>query len=1663
MSKLGSRISVSLAVLLLLFTGQAKSAFGQETPVLTPGNLVVVVEGCGVHGGTCTSVPNGSGTGTGNSSAGGYGDNQASPLTLFQYTPNGTASVNYVNSLVLPQTGSGANLPVSGEYGSSSEGTLQLDGTGRYLTLMGYGINAGTFDAAYYPNPGFSGDPYGAAPSGALAQSGSLTGQSYTPVARVLSLIDPYGNVNSATALYNIFNTNNPRSVYSIDGTSVAYVSGQGTGCDETGGVFLIPIGLTTNAPTAITGGDAAPSSSCITSGYTGTTIAQDTRTVQVYGNTLYISIDSTEGKSDNRSMIGTLGTPPATTLFVPSNPPTGDTGGPNLLPGWGNTGGTGKVTITSGASSNGNSFNASLQINVSPSNYFFANASTLYVADTGSPKQTSATSNLGDGGLQKWVNSASNGSGTWSLAYTLYKGLNLVKNPTNTPANTSGATGLYGLTGVVSGSNVYLYATNYNISDLDPTYLYGITDNLSTTTNPSTSFTLLDTAPADSNFKGVSFAPSLPAGSATITSSPSGLAFSSTGTGCADGTYTTPVTLIWTPGNQCELSVITPQTESGAQYTLTQWQDGTTSASDTVTAPATSAVYTASFSTAYELTTSAGTGGSVSAGGYFAAGTNATVTATPSAGYYFLNFTGTTTSTSNPLTVSMSGPQTITANFAPQVTPTVTFPTASAITYGEMLASSTLSGGSASVSGTFGFTAPSTVPPTGTAAQSVTFTPTNLTEYTSVIGTVNVAVNQANASVTPNLASKVYGQADPPLTGTLTGFLASDGVTATYSRTPGEAVAGSPYTISATLSPSGVLSNYYITYNTAPFTITQAPAAVSLSNLSQTYNGSPEPVIALTTPAGLAVSASYTGINSTSYGPSTSAPTNPGSYSVVAIVVDPNYAGQQSGTLTINQVDPTLNLSLMSGMPVSTPYGTTVYFDLAMASAPQCPTGTVQLYIDGTASGSPTALSGASCSQPLQFQTAALTAGQHSIYAAYSGDTYFEPENSGTLSYTVTQDATSVTLAASSSSVNVGQSLTFTATVIPAPPDNALPPSGNVIFFDGTNQIGTGTALTVTAPYTYTSTFTTSSLPAGPHSISATFVDTDGNFAGNSSPVNVETVNLIVPTISWAPSPTEFPYGTPLGSTQLNATAVDSNNNPVSGSFKYNFPNGTILAAGTVNLTATFTPADPTTYAANSAMVTLTVTQATPTVTFTGAPSVAPGNSSFTVTATTNASTTASITASGACSIAGTTVTMTATTGTCLLTASWAADANYLSASATQSTAAEGAAPTITWATPSAITYGTALSGAQLDATATYNGAKVAGSFVYTPAKGTVLGAGTQTLSVVFTPTNTTNYSPVTASVTLTVNPASTKITWAKPASITYGATLTITQLDATAPVPGTFTYSPAAGSVLMAGTQTLSVTFTPNDATDYENSADTITITVDKATPTVTWPTPAAISYGTPLSAAQLDATASVPGAFNYSPALGTVPAGGTQTLSAIFTPNDSTDYTNVKATVSLQVGSSTPTITWATPASITYGTALSGTQLNATATYNGATVAGTYAYTPPKGTVLGAGTQILSVLFTPSNTNDYATASAATTLQVNQATPKITWAKPAAITFGTQLSSTQLDATASVLGTFVYTPVAGTVLAAGTDTLSVNFTPSDTVDYTTQTATTTITVKQ
>jgi hypothetical protein len=186
----------------------------------------------------------------------------ASPITLKEFSlgPGGTSAVT-VGGLTLPQSTSGANSAISGEYGSASEGVLQQSVNGKYLTIMGYGVNATTFNSAPVATFGTS----------ALGQTTSLKNAPVTTVPRVDGLIGANGSVDTSTALTGVFNTNNPRSAVTVDGSSF-YVSGQGASkTNPTQGVLLAQLGATT-----------------------ATTIdnTTDTRAVSIFGNALYVSRD---------------------------------------------------------------------------------------------------------------------------------------------------------------------------------------------------------------------------------------------------------------------------------------------------------------------------------------------------------------------------------------------------------------------------------------------------------------------------------------------------------------------------------------------------------------------------------------------------------------------------------------------------------------------------------------------------------------------------------------------------------------------------------------------------------------------------------------------------------------------------------------------------------------------------------------------------------------------------------------------------------------------------------------------------------------------------------------------------------------------------------------------------------------------------------------------------------------------------------------------------------------------------------------------------------------------------------------------------------------------------------------------------------------------------
>ena len=156
----------------------------------------------------------------------------------------------------------------------------------------------------------------------------------YTAVARVVADISYNGTVDTSTAIYNIDNTNNPRSVATVNGTTF-YISGQGVKGDNTQGVFVAQ--------------DGASSATAIDT-------STDTRTVEIVDGVLYVSRDSTQG-AGGTSNIESYGT----TL------PTGTTVGTAL------TGIDGTITLTAGAGERRSTTLSARRINLSPENFFFA------------------------------------------------------------------------------------------------------------------------------------------------------------------------------------------------------------------------------------------------------------------------------------------------------------------------------------------------------------------------------------------------------------------------------------------------------------------------------------------------------------------------------------------------------------------------------------------------------------------------------------------------------------------------------------------------------------------------------------------------------------------------------------------------------------------------------------------------------------------------------------------------------------------------------------------------------------------------------------------------------------------------------------------------------------------------------------------------------------------------------------------------------------------------------------------------------------------------------------------------------------------------------------------------------------------------------------------
>ena len=215
--------------------------------------------------------------------------------------------------------------------------------------------------------------------------------------------------------------------------------------------------------------------------------------------------------------------------------------------------------------------------------------------------------------------------------------------------------------------------------------------------------------------------------------------------------------------------------------------------------------------------------------------GSYAALSASASSGSTFTGWSGATGSEvscsgTGACYLYLLGGENITATFT-LTSPTISaWPTASAITYGQSLASSTLTGGTASVAGSFNWTAPNLYPGAGSHSEGVTFTPSNTTEYSTVAGSVSVTVNKAALTVTASNAAVSYGAAIPSITPAYSGFVNGDtasslttapSCTTTYTTT---SIPGSyPSSCSGAID-----ANYAISYVAGAVTVNKATPTVS-------------------------------------------------------------------------------------------------------------------------------------------------------------------------------------------------------------------------------------------------------------------------------------------------------------------------------------------------------------------------------------------------------------------------------------------------------------------------------------------------------------------------------------------------------------------------------------------------------------------------------------------------------------------------------------------------------------------------------------------------------------------------------------------------------------------------------------------------------------------
>ena len=296
------------------------------------------------------------------------------------------------------------------------------------------------------------------------------------------------------------------------------------------------------------------------------------------------------------------------------------------------------------------------------------------------------------------------------------------------------------------------------------------------------------------------------------------------------------------------------------------------------------------------------------------------------------------------------------------------------------------------------------------------------------------------------------------------------------------------------------------------------------------------------------------------------------GSHSITA-----KYSGSVSfGASTSTVLTQVMNLPATS-TSLSTPttpvaYGQSVTLTASLVPGTQptgspLPSGTVTFF-DGT-----TSLGNGTVANNSAQINVSLAVGSHTLTAKYNGDSNYTGSTSLPITEAVNQASTTATVASSANPAPFGQSVTFTASVVPAYGGSA---TGTIAFLDGANSLGSATLSNNNAQLTI------SNLAAGSHSITAKY-NGDANFTGSTSSAVTETINAAATTTAVISSLNPASYGQSVtlsasiqppsgvsatgtvtffdGSTSLGTATISSNAAQLSLS----------LAAGTHSITAVY------------------------------------------------------------------------------------------------------------------------------------------------------------------------------------------------------------------------------------------------------------------------------------------------------------------------------------------------------------------------------------------------------------------------------------------------------------------------------------------------------------